>query len=196
MRFDVSALAKRWWVLVVRGLAAILFGCLAILTPGLSLLALVLMWGAYAVVDGVFHVMLAAQGARAGRRWGWLLFESIVSILAGVVTFAWPGITALMLVTVIACWAFLTGIAEIAAAVRLRHEIEGEWLLAASGVLSIVLGVLFLFFPAAGALAIAWVIGVYALLFGGLLVSLGVRIHRWDRLQHGPHAAGGMPTPA
>lgn len=193
---NVNALAARWWVLVIRGIAAILFGILAIVVPGASLLALVIIWGVYALVDGVFSLILAARGARAGRSWGWLLFGGIVGIAAGVVAFAWPGITAMVLLFVIAFWAVLTGIAEIAAAIWLRREISGEWLLVTSGILSIIFGVLLLLFPGAGALAVVWMIGAYAIIYGALLIGLGVRLHRWDRSHERPLPTGGTPTPA
>lgn len=178
---SVSALAERWWVLEIRGVAAILFGILAIVAPGTSLLALLILWGAYALVDGVFNLILAARRGRAGQSWGWLVFEGIVSIGAGVLTFAWPGMTALILLVVIAVWAVLTGIAKIATAIRIRRQVSGEWLLAVSGILSILFGVFLLLSPGAGALALVWVIGIYAIVFGALLIGLGLRLHRWSR---------------
>lgn len=178
---SVSALAERWWVLEIRGVAAILFGILAIVAPGTSLLALLILWGAYALVDGVFNLILAARRGRAGQSWGWLVFEGIVSIGAGVLTFAWPGMTALILLVVIAVWAVLTGIAKIATAIRIRRQVSGEWMLAVSGVLSILFGVFLLLSPGAGALALVWVIGAYAIIFGALLIGLGLRLHRWGR---------------
>jgi uncharacterized membrane protein HdeD (DUF308 family) len=193
---SVSALAARWWMLVVRGAVAILFGIVAIAMPAISLYTLVLLWGAYVLVDGAFNVIHAVRGARAGRRWGWLLFEGIVSIMAGVLTFAWPRITALVLLMLIAFWAVLTGVAEIAAAIRLRRRIRGEWLLATSGVLSILFGVLLLVYPGAGALALVWMIGAYAIVFGALLIGLGLRLKRWGRSHGRPMPTGGMPTPA
>lgn len=201
MNFDyespnVNALAARWWVLLVRGIAAILFGILAMVAPGFGLLTLLILWGTYALVDGVFNLILAARGARAGRRWGWLLFEGIVSIAAGVLTFVWPGITALVLLTVIAVWAVMTGVAEIAAAIRLRRQISGEWWLVTSGILSIVFGVLMFVFPGAGTLALVWMIGAYAIVFGALLIGLSLRLHRWGRSHERPIPTGGMPTPA
>ncbi len=178
---SLRALAARWWALMIRGVVAILFGILAIVAPGVGLLSLIMIWGAYAIVDGVFGLVLAARGARAGRRWGWLLFAGIVSIAAGLITFAWPGITAVVLLTMIAVWALFTGIAEIGAAIQLRRYIRGEWLLALSGVVSIVFSALLLLFPGAGALAIVWTIGTYAIVFGALLVTLGWRLHRWSQ---------------
>ena len=193
---NVSMMVARWWVLVLRGSVAILFGALTILAPGISLLTLAVLWGAFALVDGLFNLILAARGARAGRRWGWLLFQGIVSVVAGSLTFVWPGIAVLVLLTLIAIWAMLTGVAEIAVAIRLRREIHGEWLLATSGLVSIVLGVLLLSFPGSGALAVAWMIGVYAMVFGALLIGLGLRLNHWRRAGGGLIPRGGAPTPA
>jgi uncharacterized membrane protein HdeD (DUF308 family) len=190
---NISQLADRWWTLVVRGIAAVLFGMLIFVAPGISLVSLVILWGAYAIVDGVFNLMTAYRGARAGRRWGWLLFEGIVSVAAGVLTFAWPAITALALLAVIGVWAVLTGIAEIASAVRLRKQIRGEWILALSGILSIGFGVFLFLFPGAGALATLWMIGAYAIAFGVLLGGLGVRLRRWRRAAGRPAPSGGIP---
>ena len=153
---------------------------------GCALLALVLLWGAYAVIDGTFTVMIAAHRGRAGESWGWLLFEGLIGIGAGIMTFVWPGITTLALLAIIAVWAVLTGVAEIAAAIRLRRAISGEWFLALSGVLSVVFGVLLFARPGVGALTVVWMIGAYSIAFGALLVGLGLRLHRW----------GASPTPA
>ena len=186
VQFEEFPVTARWWALVIRGLAAIAFGVLTFVNPSISLLALVIFWGAYAIVDGVFGIVLSIRGARIVPGWGWLLAEGIASIAAGAVTFLWPGITALVLLYVIATWAVLTGIAEIATAVRLRRQVRGEWMLAASGVLSIAFGVVLAIRPLAGALAVMWLIGLYAILFGGLLVGLGFRLRRWQETAHHP----------
>jgi uncharacterized membrane protein HdeD (DUF308 family) len=192
---NVDQLAERWWALVVRGMAAILFGALAFALPGISLLALLMVWAAYALVDGALNLVLAARSAKAGRRWGWLVFEGIASIAAAVVAVLWPGITAWALLMVIAAWAVVTGIAEIAVAIRLRRQLHGEWLLALSGALSIAFGVLLMAYPAAGVLAVLWMVGAYAILFGVLLIGLGWRLHAWHRSVH-PGTHGGLPTSA
>lgn len=192
---NIDQLAERWWALVVRGVAAILFGALTFALPGISLLVLLILWAAYALVDGVLNLVLAARGARAGRRWGWLLFEGIVSIAAGVVAVVWPGITAWALLMVIAAWAVVTGVAEIAVAIRLRRQLEGEWLLALGGVLSIAFGVALVAYPSAGVLAVLWMVGAYAILFGVLLIGLGWRLHAWHRAEH-PGTHGGLPSKA
>jgi uncharacterized membrane protein HdeD (DUF308 family) len=193
---DLNAIVPRWWAIVIRGVAAILFGVLTFVAPRESLLVLVLFWGAYALMDGVFNLVLAVRGARVLRGWGWLLFEALVSIAAGVITFVWPAITAIGLLVVIAVWAVLTGVAEIATAIRIRRLVRGEWLLALSGILSIVFGVLLLARPQAGALAVTWIIGAYAILFGLLLVGLGVRVHRWVKFAEPLIPTGGTPTHA
>ena len=190
VKLELSPITPRWWALVLRGLAAIAFGIVAMLRPGAGVLALVVLWGAYAIVDGVFAIVLAIRGAKIVQGWGWLLAEGVVGVGAGVVTFLWPGITALALIVVIAAWAILTGIAEIATAVRLRRVVQGEWMLAVSGVLSIAFGVLAAMMPGAGALVVTWMIALYAILFGALLVGLGFRLHRWAGIaaHHPVHA--------
>ena len=182
VEFELFPVTARWWALVLRGLAAVAFGILTFVKPSISLLALVILWGAYALVDGVFAIVLSIRGARMVPGWGWLLAGGMVSIGAGVVAFAWPGITAVALLAVIAAWAVLTGIAEIVTAIRLRRHLRGEWMLAAGGILSIVFGVLLAARPAAGALAVTWLIGLYALLFGATLVGLGFRLRKWAHI--------------
>jgi uncharacterized membrane protein HdeD (DUF308 family) len=179
VNLQVAPITVRWWALVIRGLAAIAFGVLTFVAPASSLRALVVLWGAYAIVDGIFSLVLSIRGARVVRGWGWLLVQGIVSIAAGVVTFVWPGITALVLLGVIAFWAVAMGIAEIATAIRLRRYLHGEWMMILSGTLSVVFGVLLVVNPGTGALAVTWLIGSYALVFGGLLVGLGFRLHHW-----------------
>jgi uncharacterized membrane protein HdeD (DUF308 family) len=189
----LGALTERWWVPVIRGIAAIAFGVLAFVAPQIGLLALVIMWGAYAIADGVFNFMLAMWAGRGGGRFGWYLFEGLISLAAGVLTFMYPGMTATVLLYVIAAWAIVTGIIEIAAAIELRRAVTGEWMLALSGVLSIVFGLLLFRHPGSGALAVVWLIGLYAVVFGVLLIGLGVKLHRF-RGRGFP--TGGAPTPA
>jgi uncharacterized membrane protein HdeD (DUF308 family) len=182
----LAALAERWWVPVVRGIAAVVFGVLALVAPSISLFALVIMWGAYAFVDGAFNLVHAARRPESTRSWWWLAIEGLVSLAAGIFTFTYPGVTTLVLLSIIGVWAVLTGVAEIAAAIRLRREVSGEWLLAATGVLSIVFGIFLLLSPRAGALALVWVIGVYAIAFGLMLIALGLRLHNWFRRAQPP----------
>jgi uncharacterized membrane protein HdeD (DUF308 family) len=172
----VFVLARNWWALALRGLFAILFGIAAFAWPGITLGALVLLYGAYALIDGVFAVAEAVVGRTEGLPWWALLLEGVAGIAVGVLTFAWPGITAIVLLYLIAAWAVVTGAFEIAAAIRLRREIRGEWLLALSGVLSIAFGVALVVNPGAGALAVIWLIGAYAIAFGALMLALAFRL--------------------
>ncbi len=176
----IAILAERWWTLAIRGLAAIIFGILTFVFPGLSIYALVILFGAWAFADGVFNLIAAVRRA-GGERWGWLLFEGLASVAAGVVTFFWPGITAFALLMVIAAWSVVTGIAEISAAIRLRKHIRNEWLLGLTGVLSVVFGLLLFAFPGAGALALVFWIGAFAIAFGALLIALAFRLRAWAR---------------
>jgi uncharacterized membrane protein HdeD (DUF308 family) len=185
-------LARNWWSLVIRGFIAIVLGILAFAWPGITLAALVLVFGAFALIDGVVNIAGAARAASAGERWGSLLLGGIVGILAAVVTVFWPAMTALALVYIIAAWAVITGLAEIAAAIRLRRHISGEWLMAIAGVLSILFGVIIAASPLVGALVIAVWFGAYAFIFGVVLVALGFRLRSW--MHHPPHSP--FPIPA
>lgn len=181
---DVFTIGRYWWVFVLRGALGILFGILVFAMPKMALLTLVFLFGAFAVVEGVLNVLGAFQRAEArARPWWALLLWGALSILAGVVAFAMPGATALALLVVIAAWAIVTGIADIAAAIRIRKEVQGEWMIALAGVLSVAFGVLLLAFPGAGALAVLLWIGAYAVVTGVLFIGLGVKLRRGGRLE-------------
>jgi uncharacterized membrane protein HdeD (DUF308 family) len=169
----LHTLARNWWALALRGLVAVLFGLLTFLIPGITLVTLVLLFGAYALADGVFNVI--AFFRVASHHWA-LLTEGVVGIIAGILTFVWPAITALVLLYLIAFWAIFTGLLEIIAGIRLRKAIASEWLLLVMGVLSLLFGVFILFAPGAGALAIVLWIGAYALVFGTTLLVLAFRL--------------------
>ena len=171
-----SDLGRNWGWIVVRGIAAVIFGVLALVLPGITLAALVLLWGAYALADGIIALIAAFRIRDRGKPFWALLVVGILGIAAGILTFIWPGMTALVLLAFIAAWSLVMGIFQIIAAVRLRKSIENEWLLGLSGLLSIIFGVLMLINPGAGALAVIWVIGAYAILFGVLLIALGVKL--------------------
>ena len=169
----LHSLAKNWWASALRGLVAVLFGLLTFLLPGITLATLVLLFGAYALADGIFNVI--AFFKVASHQWA-LLIEGVIGVIAGVLTFAWPAITALVLLYLIAFWAIFTGVLEIVAAVRLRKAISNEWLLLLMGVLSLLFGLFILFVPGAGALAIVLWIGAYALVFGIFLMAFAFRL--------------------
>ena len=178
----LPVLSRNWWALALRGLAAIVFGILAFTWPGITLWALILLFGAYMLVDGVFAIVAAVRAAGNEARWWLLLVEGILGVLAGIVAFVWPGLTALALLYFVAAWAIVTGIFEIVGAIRLRREIEGEWALILSGALSVLFGVLLAVIPApAGILSLLWLIGAYAVAFGLLLIILAFRVRNLRR---------------
>ncbi|SRR6266851_2035042 len=166
--------ADHWWAFALRGVAAVIFGILAFVWPGVTLAVLILFWGAYALVDGIL-ALVAAFRTGQDHRW-WLIVEGVVGIATGVVTFVWPGLTALVLIYIIAVWALITGVLEIIAAIRLRRVIENEWWMALGGVASLIFGVILLIAPGAGALALIWLIAAYAIIFGVLLLALAFRL--------------------
>ena len=175
-RSMLGMLARNWWVLVLRGVLAILFGVAAWAWPDLTLTVLVAFFGAYALVDGVFAVVAGIASHGENRRWWAELLVGVAGIVAGILTWVWPGVTTLALLYLIAAWAIATGVFEIAAAIELRKAIENEWLLGLGGLASVLFGLLLIVFPGEGALGILWLIGAYAVLFGVLLIALGFRL--------------------
>lgn len=186
---------RNWWAFVVRGILAILFGLAALVWPGVTLLALVVLFGAYALVEGIFAVIFGFSG-RDRVRW-WVVLWGLVSVAAGVLVFIWPGIGALALVYVIAAWAIVTGATEIAAAIALRKEITNEWALVAAGILSIAVGGILAILPGAGAISLVWLIGAYAIVLGILLLVVGFRLREWrSSLPRARHEAAPASGPA
>jgi uncharacterized membrane protein HdeD (DUF308 family) len=177
----LPAESGHWWALALRGAIAILFGLAALLRPGIALEALILLFGAYALVDGVFSIVGVFGGTRSGTPRWILLVEGVAGILAGVIAFVFPILTAVVFLYLIAAWAIVTGIAEIATAIRLRQEIRGEWALIVGGVLSVLFGVLLgVVGPFAGLLSLIWLIGAYAIAFGVLLLVTAFRVRGQD----------------
>jgi uncharacterized membrane protein HdeD (DUF308 family) len=177
----LPAEAGHWWALALRGAIAILFGLAALLRPDIALEALILLFGAYALVDGVFAIVGVFGGTRGGTPRWLLLIEGIAGILAGIIAFVLPGLTALVLLYLIAAWAIVTGIFEIASAIRLRREIRGEWALIIGGALSVLFGViLVLVSPFAALLSLVWLIGVYAIAFGILVLITAFAVRGRD----------------
>jgi uncharacterized membrane protein HdeD (DUF308 family) len=171
-----APLARHWWVFLIRGLVAIVFGLVGFFYPAATLFTLVLFYGAYALVDGVFAIVSAVRGEEGmGPRW-WLAAVGVLGIIAGLVTYLMPGLTTLVLLTVIGVWALLYGVSEIVGAIRLRKEIDNEWLLMMHGALAVLFGLMVLFRPGAGALALIWVIASFAFASGVLLVALAFRL--------------------
>jgi uncharacterized membrane protein HdeD (DUF308 family) len=169
-------LARNWWLVALRGLLAQIFGIIAILLPGVTIAALVLLFAAYMLVDGVFAIIGGVRAARRHERWGLLIFEGIANLVAGGIAIVWPLITIVAFIYLLAAWAIVSGGLVFAAALRLQLE-HGRWLLRFGGLVSLIWGLLLLFWPLAGAVALAWWMGAYALLFGVTLLVLAFRLH-------------------
>ena len=181
----VPLLSTSWWVLAVRGVAALLFGVLALMWPKISLLVFIAMFAAYALVSGVVEI-IGALRHRTDKGWWAVLLLGIASVIAGLIAVVNPGLTLVVLVLLIAAHAVVTGIFDIIAAIRLRKEIEREWLLALTGAISVLFGVLVFVFPPVGALALAYMMGFYALLAGILLLTLAFRARKWPQRPGAP----------
>jgi uncharacterized membrane protein HdeD (DUF308 family) len=171
----LSVVTGNWWVLALRGVLAVLFGLLAFIAPVATLTVLVLFWGAFALVDGIFAIVAAFRVAGGRGRW-WLIIEGVLGILAGIVTFLYPGLTALVLLYIIAFWAILLGIMRIVTAISLRREIQNEWLMILGGALTVIFGILLIVLPGPGLLSLTWLIGIWALIFGIALIALAFRV--------------------
>lgn len=174
-------IARNWWAVLIRGILSLIFGVLCLVFPFSTIIVLAMFFGAYALVDGIFAIVSMFMGPRSTSQWGVLLLEGIVGIIIGLITFFMPGVTALGLVYLIAAWAVVTGIFEIIAAIRLRKEITGEWMLILGGVLSVLFGLLVGIFPGAGALTIVVWIGVFAIFFGIVFIILAFRLRSWHK---------------
>jgi uncharacterized membrane protein HdeD (DUF308 family) len=173
---ELTLFAGRWWAVVLRGIVAIIFGVMAFAWPGVTLTTLVLLFGIYALVDGIFSLASAIGGKRT-REDRWLLaLEGIIGLWAGVVTLRAPAVSAVVLVFLISIWAMATGFLRIVAAFRLRKEISGEVWLALSGVLAVLFALVLMFRPLAGAMGMVWVIAAYALMMGVTLIMLGFEL--------------------
>lgn len=190
----IAYAARYWWLLALRGVAAVIFGIAAWVWPGPTVTVIIILFGIYALVDGVSALFASAAVAGKGaERWLPLLLVGIAGLAFGVVTLAWPGLTALAVLYLIGAWAIVTGVFQIIAAFQLRKQIEGEWLLALGGLGAIVFGVLVEIFPGGGAIAIVWTIGVFAILYGIVLIALAFRLRSWR--SDVPHAAHPAPSP-
>ena len=162
--------SRTWWLLALRGVLSIILGLVALLAPGIALLAFITVFAVYAILDGVTAVIVALRERGVLRRWGLVLAEGILSILAGVFAFAYPGETAIILLYIVAAWAIITGIMEIAAVFVIRGSMAQEWSLAIAGILSVLFGIVLFIRPGLGLLSILWLVGIYAIIFGVLFI--------------------------
>jgi uncharacterized membrane protein HdeD (DUF308 family) len=187
-------LQKSWWMLALQGLAAVVFAILAIAWPGITLLVLVAMFAAYALLSGGVALAAAFKNRKVDKHWWVVLLIGIISLAAGVVAILAPGLTALMLVLLMGANALVTGILQIVLAVRLRKEIHNEWILILSGVISTVFGVLAILFPGAGALAMVMIVSFYSMFTGILLLTLAFKARSWrkGKTPSQPEQPGGL----
>ncbi|WP_245666404.1 HdeD family acid-resistance protein [Actinomadura latina] len=170
-------MTRHWWVLALRGAFAILFGIVAWAWPGITVWALVLLFGAYALADGVIAVTQAIRGATGGPR-GLLMLVGFAGIALGIAALVWPGITAFVLLMLIAAWAVATGVLEIVVALAMHRELRGEWAYVLTGAISVLFGILLFTWPVSGAIAVVWLIGLLAILSGAAMLGAAFRLRR------------------
>ena len=177
-----ALLAQNWWAFALRGVLGIVFGLIAFFLPGVTMLSLVLVFSAYALVDGVFAIIAAVRAMRQHERWGFLLLEGIVNIIAAAIAFLWPGITVVSFVFLVGTWAILSGGLMLSAALRLQLD-HGRWWLAVGGIVSVIYGVLLIAAPFIGALVLTWWLGAYAIVFSFALIAVAIKLHARQREQ-------------
>ncbi len=182
-------LGKEWGWIALRGALAVIFGILAVAWPIITVWTLSMVWGVFALADGLFAFSTGWRLHKKGVRWWPYMALGVIGVLAGLIAVIWPGITAFVLVFIIGFWAALGGISQIIAAIRLRKEIDGEWFLILSGLLGLIFGLLLLFRPLEGAVAIAWIVGFYAIFMGILVIMLALKI-RNAKNEHTTHSGG------
>jgi uncharacterized membrane protein HdeD (DUF308 family) len=175
-----AQLARNWWAIALRGVFAILFGLIALLLTGDTLIALVLLFAAYMLVDGVFAIVAAVRAASQHERWGWLIFEGAVDLIAGAIAVVWPLITIVAFVLLLAAWAIVSGALLVGAALRV-HQTHGRWPMALAGIVSVIWGVLLVVWPIIGAVVLTWWLGAYAIVFGVLLLVFAFRLRSHSR---------------
>jgi uncharacterized membrane protein HdeD (DUF308 family) len=170
-----ALLAQNWWAIALRGVFAIIFGIIALLMPGAAMLALVLLFAAYLLVDGTFAIIAAVRAARRQERWGWLIFEGLVDLVTGGIAAVWPLITIVAFALLMGAWAIVTGALLLGASYRLNIP-HGRWLMALAGAISVIWGVLLIIWPLIGALVLTWWMAAYALIFGVAMLVLALRL--------------------
>jgi len=185
--FMLDALARNWWLILLRGICALVFGILTFIWPGVTLLTLIAFYGAFALIDGALAIWAAITGGEMASRW-WLLIVGLLGVAAGLITLMMPGVTALVLLFFIAFWAIATGVMQIVGAIRLRKEIDNEWMLILGGALSVLFGLIVLIAPGAGALGLIWAIAAYSIVFGILFVALALRLRKHNHPASSPIA--------
>ncbi len=191
-----GALARNWWIPLVSGVVAIIFGILALILPHITLFTLIVLFGIFALIQGIASLARASTAGQQGRSWIWPVVGGLMCIAAAIAAFVWPGITALVLLYIIGAWAIILGISEVVAAIGLREETGRMWLQIAAGVISVLFGILLFVHPGAGALALVWLIGIYAILLGVTRIALAFELRREPEQWLNARNPGMPPTPA
>lgn len=177
-------LSRNWWVLLIRGVLAVIFGILALTNPAVTLAVLVMFFGAYYLVDGIFSIITSLTAPRGYRGWVWLLIGGIAGVIIGLLTFFMPGVTAVVLLYYVIAWLIVTGVMQVIAGIRLRKEISGELFLIMGGILTVLFALYLLVNPSVGALAVIWLIGAFAIAFGAMLIIAAFRLRSWRGGKH------------
>ncbi|MER7502802.1 HdeD family acid-resistance protein [Nonomuraea pusilla] len=172
-------IAQSWSLLLVRGIAAVILGILAIVWPGITLLVLVIIFGLYAIIGGISSLVAGLRHRSDSR--AWLILSGVLGIIAGIIAFVWPGLTSLALLYVVAFWAIFSGLSEIVGGIQLRKRIQNEWMLIVGGILSLIFGLLLLFFPGAGLLSLVWLLGIFAILYGIAMIILSFTLKKFTK---------------
>src|ERR1700730_10813917 len=172
----LDRLVSHWWLFLIRGLLALIFGIAVLAFPIAGLWTIAILFAAYAFVDGIFALVAATRMAHAGGRWGWLLLEGVVGIVAGICAAVWPGLAVLTLAILLGAWAIVTGVLAIASALTARLHVPGEWLWPISGIVSVIFGIAVLWSPTFGLFALVWMVSFYAIVAGVLLIGLAFRL--------------------
>ena len=170
---------RNWWIFLLRGMLAVLFGILALIWPEITLITLVILFGVFVLMEGLLNLIIGIASSEANRRWWVTLIEGVLGIAIAILTFIWPDLTAVVLLYFIAAWALITGVLEIIAAIRVRRMIENEWLMILNGVVSIIFALLLFIFPGESAISLVWLIGLFAILAGFLLIILSFRLRKF-----------------
>jgi uncharacterized membrane protein HdeD (DUF308 family) len=173
---DATIVSRIWWAMVGRGVLAVLFGIMALIFTGQTLLALIYVYGTFALLTGLMELVTAVRAGEAHRRWGWLAVSGIAGVAAGIVSFVWPGLTALALLFLIAAWALISGVSQIVFALSYPDTLAHPWLAALSGALSVIFGVLLVVWPRSGVITLTWLVGIYAVLYGAAQLYYAYRL--------------------
>lgn len=177
----IEMVINKWWVFLLRGLAAIAFGLVTLIWSRITIQVLLILFGAFVLLDGIFSLVAGILSIRTDKRWWEMLFSGVLGIAIGLLMFAWPNITGVVLLYFIGAWAVVIGIMDILIAIQLRREIEGEWIMIMDGIFSVLIGVLLFLFPGTGALAAVWLIGLFAVAVGIIFVILALRLRKLGR---------------